>query len=429
MAPADPPPFQPDTNLLQGLTLATNGRQTRVTLTRRGRFASPGPRLRWQVVEADERLRAGLGTNRVALEYVAVGWGRPAPTDGDHESFRVPARFFHPDLTPFAPADWRRLKMAKQDRELSFREGAPVLVGELRFTGIKDCALLGLRVFDARTRAPVDIGGYSQDARGGGCRFECSVALWHDTPVELVLDLATGPARTFAFPPRPGVRQTFPDGMVELAAVVEGREQTRSIQSRNGWEIATLGFVRSGPKPAVSLLFLCQPTAHPSPFFLDALGPDGKALAGWGGSSSGLLKVRTWHASPADIARVRLRCLPRHYRLVFRLPRLPGLPEENRGVPNLLEVRVPFVRFRAHYQMRRWLEGVLQVKMTVAQPPTVPPGTFPMEFTDVTAGEVLDRYLKLLPPGTRLRFDAERSTLYLGPSRLSELIEWVKKLF
>ena len=77
MAPADPPPFQPDTNLLQGLTLATNGRQTRVTLTRRGRFASPGPRLRWQVVEADERLRAGLGTNRVALEYVAVGWGRP----------------------------------------------------------------------------------------------------------------------------------------------------------------------------------------------------------------------------------------------------------------------------------------------------------------------------------------------------------------
>jgi hypothetical protein len=77
-----------------------------------------------------------------------------------------------------------------------------VRVGELRFTGIKDCALLGLRVFDARIRAPVGIGGYSQDARGGGCRVECSAALWHDTPVELVLDLATGLDRTFELPRR-----------------------------------------------------------------------------------------------------------------------------------------------------------------------------------------------------------------------------------
>jgi hypothetical protein len=429
LAPTNPPPFRLDTNALPTVTVATNGQQTTVTLTCQSNPPRKVPQLPWQVLEADEQFRVHEDMGSVTFEYLGVGWGHSSETNTRPTAFQVAGRFFRPDLSPFTPADFARFKVSEQDRKLWCRNNFPTLVLELGLTGSTNLALVGVQAFDARTQAPVSFGGDREEIRGARYRIEIPLALWHDTSLELVLDFMVGPAQVFDFPARPGTRQTFPDGMVELVAVAKGSARSQSFHLTSSRDTITLQFDCSPAKSLVSAVFFCQPPLDPAPFWLELLDTQGRKIQSWGASNLGKCILKTAFVSRTKLARVRLRYFPHHYRMLFRLAGLPGLPPENAAVTNLLKVRVPFAHFSNSHELSLWLERMLQVQMTQQQYPKPAPGTFPLSFTNATVGEILTAHLKLHPPGTVVRFDPERGTLDLGPSRLYELFKQVKKWF
>ena len=436
LAPKSPPAFKADPSVLESLAATSPAEgQLQLQLTRPD--SSPGGGLDWRVVEADEQLHAdlGIGQASVQIAYLATGWAKPTnrATLRNPSYFSVPGKFFLPDLTPFTAEDYRRLKVRKWDCTLHFREGRPTLAFMLRFTDLEGWKLLGLHAFDARTHAPVHGGGYSHGPRELGYHIETDLALWHETPVDLVLDLALGPPKVFEFPARTNVWQEYPGGAVALVAKINGDERSWSSSFNGKTETITVSFETKPEKPQCSLIFYCQPAAHPAPIDFELLDQEGEVIPGAGGGSSGRLAIKSVRTAVTNVAKVRLKFYPNHRRVVFHLPRLPGLPESNRHVENLLDVRVPFAHFRAQYQMRSWLESMLQVQLRQSTSPTVPPGTFPVEFTDATVGEALKFYLGLFPPGTQARLDPEACTLRLAPSSIYTLLrriaEWFQRGF
>lgn len=423
LSPPQAKPFVPATNLLDALTLTSNATALQIVIDDGALPPAAESPLAWRVVEADAALRADLGQGVLRVDYLAVGWGMPEEGEDNGFALQVPGRFFGPDLTPFAEADFDRLRITPSQRRLSFRDGYPLLrvgFGLEQSDGFK---FLGARVYDGRTQAPLSAGASGHGTRGPGFYVDERVSLWHETEVVLVVDVATGPPEVFEFPPTPGVRQVFPGGAVTLLRASEGSHTSWSSSSTGTRATIDLGFAAGTDVPGCCLVFFCEPDLHPAPFDLEVLGSDGKPLRGGGGPRSGRIALEQARASVGDVAAVRLCYYPNQCRAVFRLPRLPGLPEANLAVEDLLAVRVPYARFAQPYALQQWLGDVLQLRLDVRSHLTASPGAFPLAVTNVTVGEVFQQWLSRHPAGTSVHWDAAKLEAEIARHPAYELLD------
>lgn len=423
--PEKPAPIEIDTNLFPALTVTTN--DGNLVLQTKEAQRPPGERIAWERVDADASLRANLGVGTVAVEYLGVGYGTPSDSADEEYALRVPGRFFTPDLEPIGEGELEAYGVQRWDRELDYRDGMPTLKLGLKLEGIEGLELLGVKSFDGRTYAPVSGGGYSHGGSEERYSIEMSLAVWHATPIELVLDLAVGPAEVFQFPARPGVTQRFPGGAVTVAAMTAGERRSWSSMSDGTQETVTLRFDPDADQGQCSVVFLVQPDAHPAPIDFEILDAKGEVLSGGGGGTSGRMAIQSVRAPLADVTIVRLLYYPHHRRVLFRLPELPGLPRPESPVENLFEVQVPYARFRYENSLRQWLEKTLQLEFRSNLSPTVAPGTFPLAFTNVTAGQILEAYLELYPRNMGGWVEEKEQKLVISRSKIAELGELVRK--
>src|SRR5207244_3073155 len=103
-------------------------------------------------------------------------------------------------------------------------------------------------------------------------------------------------------------------------------------------------YPRKGPES--SFAFFSWPKSASIPIELEFLGAGGKALESAGGGSSDQLTTAAVRARANEVKRIRLKFFPNVHRLVFTIPELPGLPEENRNMENLFDVHIPYSCFR-----------------------------------------------------------------------------------
>jgi hypothetical protein len=424
--PAPPTPPNLESNILDSLTISTN-EDGRLKLA----YDAPEPHesehLAWRVVEADESLRADLGPGSLAIEYLGVAYGTPDEGKDDGWALELEGQFFRPDGEPFEEEDYARCELNEWDRKLRYRDGSPAVEIGLKLDGIEGYEFMGLKAFDARTRAPLHSGGYSHGGDADRYAIETSLAIWHPTPIELVLDLAVGPPEVFEFAPAPGTFQAFPAGAVVLAAAMDGSERSWSSGSQGGKQTITLRFEEGERGPECSLIFVCLPDAHPAPFDFELLDAEGKVLKSAGGGSSGTMVIKSVRAKLSEVATVRLLYYPNQYRVSFRLPALPGLPAENAKVENLFDLRVPYVSMRYQHDLEDWLEAVLQLKIDASRRPVYPTGAFPMSFHDATAAEVFEVWMSHHPSGISARVNQETQTLEVGKTGTAALLERVRQ--
>lgn len=423
--PAQPAAFDPDTNLLAGLTVTTNERELVIESQQTAR--SPREWIAWQRVDADASLRADVGAGTVALEYIGTGYGSPSEGADAEYAVRVPGRFFTPGLRPIEEADLEAFGVQRWDRELDYQDGMPAVKLGLKLEGIDGFKLLGLKAFDGRTQAPVSGSGYSHGASEGRYSVETSLAIWHATPIEFVLDLAVGPPEVFEFPARTGTIQRFPGGAAGLVALVNGPRRSWSSISDGTVKRTMLRFAPDDGEDGCSAVLLLEPDAHPMPVDFELLDARGEALPGAGGGSSGRMVIKSVRAALGEVSTVRLLYYPHHRRVRFRLPEIPGLPKTDAPVGNLFDIRVPYARFRYESSLRQWVEKVLQFKIRSRVSPTLPPGTLPLTFTNATAGEILQAYLEFHPPNIGAWVNEDTHELVISRSKLAELGDQVLK--
>lgn len=364
------------------------------------------------------------------LIHQGIGYGEFPPNDLQRYSTDVPARYFDPgEGTELSTNEVARL-MESHDPSLSFRGTFPSVKFLFEYPKDEKLKVIGYHLFDARTKTRLT-GGYSWGGNDGKAHVQMNVKKWHAGPVELVVDLATGPTEVIEIPPKEGEVIRQPDWELQLAAVVEGDDSGTSSGSSGTNSYVELRFKKNEDKrrPEISFLFLGDPWAYHLPVDLEIIDKDGKKTDDGGGGSSGRYVRKGTRGKLEDIGFIRATIYKKVRRVVFELPTIYGLPNENDNLQNLFDLRIPYVRVKTQWEFREAIEGMTQLKFA-ARSPTFkpPPGYFPMEFHDVTPLDLLDEYLAQSPTPQAVAVDEEKRKLILDEPLVQKLIKKIGKV-
>jgi hypothetical protein len=285
-----------------------------------------------------------------------------------------------------------------------------------------DVMLLRFQAFDHRTRRLLTSGHSSGLQRGAKTVLwiGADIELWHQTPIDIVLTIATGPVELTSHPidlkapPIP-----FPGGMLKLLHISEAEINSWGTDINNGTNFVTLSTDRETQPPKTSFVFFGWPTMQGLPIQLQLARADGQPVQHTGMSSSESLLIATVAEKPADLAKIEMRYFPNVYRLVFHVPELPGLPEENRHLQNLFDTRIPYLRVPYQYAYQSTI-----LKLIAMEGPQLPltfsNSFFPLIRSNTTPRELFremdslasdpEKILVVDPVKNEVRY--ERSTLY-----------------
>jgi len=360
-------------------------------------------------IQANEKLEMDGGA--FGLKAIGVALRYPRHKDDDPPEYRV----FDSGLAELSEeqiSDLRRQNLWAGSGTYSYQNAGGALEFVLEHREWPGVSIKAWNFFDARTRKRLSSGGV-WNTSGGSTQFSTSLpTMWHSGPVDLVVDVAYGAPTVFEFPPEPGEGFTYGDLDCRLVTVVG--ESGFSFWSE-GQGRAKLRFGGDGESSrGAGYVFFFQPTAANLPVDFEFLNSEGKVLSGSGSSTSGYVTCIHTNQPRERVARIRAKCATHVRRVVIHLPSLPGLPEANRNVTNLFDVRIPFVRFKDTNEIRNFLGRTLQMETSTigSQPARATPRViFPAEFQDASIRDIARFYARA--EGGYLRIDKANNRLCL----------------
>jgi len=275
------------------------------------------------------------------------------------------------------------------------------------------------RIFDARSRVNLNqVSSYSETGPDGD--FWTDLNSWHQTSMEISVAFAYGPVEERVLEIKEGAAVEFgPAARVEVLRLVPGRV------SSSEWGGGPDGFRTFLHRPTneastnperSTILFVWPP---PAAVMIEALTRDGKGEGLLHGNIG--VSILSRSGEKATATEVRLRHYARLGRAVFRVPKLPRLPE----VDNLFAVPIPKTRIDHEND---WLERIAsavearQIHSGAGTP--LPDSLFPMEVEETTPGKLLAEYER--QSGKPVTFDDatfEMSTRP-PPGLLERIQEW-----
>ena len=179
-----------------------------------------------------------------------------------------------------------------------------------------------------------------------------------------------------------------------------------------------------------SFVFLSWPTAADLPLDIELLDDAGKPLPSYGSSSGSNVLVPSVRAAADEVKKIRVKYYPKLYRIIFRIPELPGLPEENRGLKNLFDARVPYMRLRQQWEIDDALRKLTQMNIFMGSLPLNPTNIYyPVIYTNTTTRAIFqDISRHLANPEDRLKTDPQKNEIEVARPPLALLLDRLKKL-
>jgi hypothetical protein len=347
----------------------------------------------------------------------------------DRSSIYIPGRFFYPDGRLIPTNELSEASSGKLSFEGIYPE-VQFVFGHPKEAGIK---FIGFHFFDARTHSSL-ANGYSWGARGAGrMNVETELTRWHGGPVEVVADIGLGPIETIDIPAREGSVIRTKHWMLYLAAVQEGDSRGTSQSSSGNGTTITFRFREEDDdaRKETTFVFLGSPWAYHLPVDFEFYDKEGNEIRGGGAGSSSFYRTIRAYAPVEQIHTIRAVIYPDVRRLVFEVPEIYGLPEENYGVKNLFDVHVPYLRIRSRWEFRRAVEDLVQMEFKGRMPNFNPPaGYLPKGFTNATPKEVLQEFMRVAVTNqpSRLHVDSQNHTLELRGPLWEEILLKLKNL-
>ncbi len=430
-----PPPIGPFD--ARSVVVRTNGNEITIEVAQ-SMVATQDDRVYgYTLHQAGSDQRAAFPGGSVGLTHLGVGYGVFPLDDPQRDSVSVPARFFDAHLRALEPKRLQELLPSERDRSLYFRGDFPEVRFFFAIEGPSEFKILNLQIFDARTHRSLLGGGYSSGAgERGSFWVGTRVQLWQQSPVLVVVSLAHGPTKANLVEAAVGTTAKHEQGELHLVAVLDKTELGWSSESGQGKERLKLRLadaVERNRPTQTTLVWYAMPQAGPFPLELDYLDQDGNEVAGLGGGSSGAFLLGGVAEAAQKVSSVRIRSFPHVRRLVFYLPEIPGLPEENRGVQNLFDVRIPYLRVNEDWRLREFLGNVTQLEPRFSQTPSTAPGFFPFTRTNVLAREVVAQYEAALAGKQLFRVSRDGQQFIMKPPPHVRLLkqwqEFLDKVF
>jgi hypothetical protein len=382
------------------------------------------------IVYADSSHTAVLSNGSVRLAYIGRAFTQPRTNFG--WGLQVPATYYTPNGQPLTVAASNELKRLPQyHRNLSFNGSFPMCQFIFISSNLPPLKTISFSAFDARTHYPLT-SGYSSSTSPNGFHFANDLRIWHRAPIQLMTSIATGPTNHYSIAVSEGAELTYPGGHIRLMLMQDDDEFGSTSSSHDGRSNVVTLQLRSGPRPepdrtSCSFLFHSWPRGYNAPIEFQFLNASGKVLNSSRSGSMGHLLTTAIEGSLADVKHIRVIHYPNVYRLVFTIPELPGLPEQNRNIENLFDVHIPYTYFRYEYDFQSRICELLQMSQSHF-PLNFPNGYFPMFRTNTTPRELFLEMEKLLAnPNLHLVADPEKNQVAAKPHPIAAAIEAIKR--
>lgn len=373
--------------------------------------------------------RVSIANGSVVFEMLQTGW--IVPTTNFPYSIQFPGNYYLP--TTLEKLDPKKL-LPQYKNQLQFEGDFPTAQLYFLKTNLTDFKIIGYTAFDARTKFTLTT-SYSSAISENSWWFRGSVPIWHQTPLEIATTIATGPCIFYEAAPTIGTEIRHDSGLVKFLGAIDQGINGWSSSSSSGSETLRLTVdptQSSGQNPECTLIFYIFPEAVYLPFDIEALDATGKSINSLGNSFGGKMLTTKFAGYSKDIKQLRLKIYPNIHRIIWTLPELPGLPEENRGIANLFNVKIPYMRFRYEGEYQTALRKLVQMDMNYL-PLTYPNGYFPTYRTNFTAKDLFTEIESKIPPtppfaNRILIADSQKNKIELKPPLWQQLIEKAKKL-
>jgi hypothetical protein len=379
-------------------------------------------------VHADDSHTAHFSNSSVRLAY--IGSASAQPRTNFEWGLQVPAAYYTPDAKPITSAASNELKkiLPAYQHNLSFDGSYPASQFVFISSNIASLKTLGFAAYDARTHYGLT-SGYSSSAYSNGFYFANALRMWHQAPVMIVATIATGPVHYYPLSTTEGTELDYPHGHIRL--LIKTEDDLGSWSSTHDGRSNIVSF-KLQPHPYLqnrktcSFVFHSWPQGNSAPIDFEFLNAAGKKLNSYRSGSSGHLLTSSIEGSLDDVKEIRLAHYPNVYRLVFTIPELPGLPEQNRNIENLFDVHIPYMYFRYEYDFQYQAGHLLQMNQQHFAL-TFPNGYFPTFRTNITPREMFLEMEKLLAnPNLHLVADPEKNEVAAKPHPIAAAIEAIK---
>lgn len=318
------------------------------------------------------------------LEYIAsANLQNPVSSDNSH---RIEMDFYHPDGSPVSKSEVMKEFPALYQRTTRFYGSNHREIRFLfRISGLRDPIIAGSSLFDKKTRVSVSNSSryYSKDDLHTVGQV---IRILHSTPLLLTMNIAHGEVENREIEARMGEKAVFTNTECRIEAFFEG--DAYSTSNLNEFSIDPRF------KGRTVLVLSHPPGIFENQFKVQAVKDDGEKI--WsislGGSGVGMMYI--FEEAPEKINKIQITYRPHIQRAIVSFPDIPGISEENRDLENLLDVNVPYIKFEKEYEMRNFIEGILEIRIFEHGSPTT---FFPKEYNNASAGEILRDYLALYP--------------------------------
>jgi len=318
----------------------------------------------------------------------------------------VPAQFYDAELKPVADAEVLRALPELREREMMPQWNYPTYRFDLELLG-GPWMVLESKLYDATTHAPLGDEGWHQPIKDGHS-YNVAPFLWRQAPVELMIDLVTGPVEEEEILPQPGAYFTIGGCRYYLLYATDSADPS---SQRSDAKTVSLTFTpfsgqRTSRKQSF-LYFKASPYAAKTAFQMDYLDAEGKLFA-WHDLSLRFPLRHYVSGELAAIKKIRVRKYTRGHRVVIRLPALPALPTMNQNMDDLFQVRTPLLKFERRQEQEEYIQRMTQLVFGFNPTTNPPTSIYPRWFTNATPVEVLEDYAQVMGVSGQLYVDQEK---------------------
>lgn len=326
----------------------------------------------------------------------------------------VNLEFLYPET--LEPIDAAELGLIAEDRQVNaLKRQNPVLRLVLANQSGRPFRILRDDIYDSRTNASVSgsLGAVVHD-RGELIRVDYDLGIWHDTPLRIGMDLATGEPIRAPLNQKSGEQIQLGDSArIQLVSVIAGAPAGVSWSQRHTDFVPDL--IHYHPTSGTTLAFRFS-SAEFAPHCGISLKRNGVTTSPIWLETGG--RAQTWkhlrlmridRLPPPEIPELEVVFLPERSRVWFELPGLPQMPN-GRDLTDLLDVKIPRIRFGpADQPAIDFIRAAAELGGSVKPwPAPLPAGNRPGSvLTDVTVRELLADYTKTY----RLALDEETMSL------------------
>ena len=295
-----------------------------------------------------------------------------------------------------------------------------------------DYAFLGMEVWDSNLQSPINSPNSGFGTFGKGKYFvERNLGLLRRAPVDLVFDIGIGPKDVFEIKPDEiGNVIKYNEGHFSLTAAEVGKSEGWSSGSSHNNVKTSVDLHRSYEDYTTIVCFHLSPNRL-SQLQISAIDRLGVEHQFGNGFSSGIISSKYAQVKLSEITSFKVTRFPNFRRFIFSLPCLPGYPDQNEEITNLLDTWIPYIRFKDEFEFSQVLEKLTQMEVSIMNHGTISSRSgpfFPKEFRNVTVRDIL-REWNAANPQTGVRVYTEDFKLDLKARSGGGLSEILNELF